>query len=157
MKDEWIEALGCMTYGIYVLTSYYKQEINGMIASWISQVSYEPLLIMAAVHTSRYSHGLIDKSGYFALHVVTREQADFLNRFKGSDPSAKFAFLQWERGTTGCPVLENCIARFEGRVVDKFRPGNHTLFVAEVVDAGVMAGGRPLSSMDYEGVYLGRS
>ena len=33
MKDEWIEALGQMTYGIYVLTSSYKETINGMIAS----------------------------------------------------------------------------------------------------------------------------
>jgi flavin reductase (DIM6/NTAB) family NADH-FMN oxidoreductase RutF len=55
-----------MTYGIYVLTSFYKEEINGMIASWVSQVSYDPLLIMAAVHTHRYSHHLIEKAGAFA-------------------------------------------------------------------------------------------
>ncbi|MEJ2286300.1 MAG: flavin reductase, partial [Desulfobacterales bacterium] len=38
-----------MTYGIYVLTSCHQQEINGMIASWVSQVSYTPPLIMVAV------------------------------------------------------------------------------------------------------------
>ena len=157
MKDEWIQALGTMTYGIYVLTSFYKEEINGMIASWVSQVSYDPLLIMVAVHTQRYSHRLIEKSGCLALHVVAREQGDLLSRFKGSDPQAKFSSLPWHRGTTGSPVLENCIACFEGRVVDKFSPGNHTLFVAEVVDAKVMAPGQPLSSLDYDGVYLGRS
>ena len=63
MKDKWIRALGSMTYGIYVLTSFYEEEINGMIASWVSQVSYDPLLIMVAVHPNRYSHNLIDKSG----------------------------------------------------------------------------------------------
>ena len=72
MKDEWIRALGTMTYGIYVLTSHHKEEINGMIASWVSQVSYDPLLIMVALHTNRYSHQLIEKSGCFALHVVAR-------------------------------------------------------------------------------------
>ena len=157
MKDEWIRALGAMTYGIYVLTSFHKEEINGMIASWVSQVSYDPLLIMAAVHTNRYSHQLIEKSGCFALHAVARDQADLLKRFKGSDPQAKFASIQWKRGTTGSPVLENCIAYFEGKIVERFSPGNHTLFFAEVVDARLIAEAQPLSSMDYDGVYLGKN
>jgi len=157
MKDEWIQALGAMTYGIYVLTSFYKQEVNAMIASWVSQVSYDPLLIMAAVHTQRYSHHLIEKSGCFALHVLARDQADFLKRFKGSDPKAKFSSIQWNRGTTGCPILKECIAYFECEVIEKSRPGNHTLFVAEVVDARVVAEGRAFSSLDYNGAYLGKS
>jgi flavin reductase (DIM6/NTAB) family NADH-FMN oxidoreductase RutF len=157
MKDEWIQALGTMTYGIYVLTSFYKEEINGMIASWVSQISYDPLLIMAAVHTNRYSHHLIEKSGCFALHVLARRQADFLKGFKGPDPVTKFSSLGWNRGKTGSPVLEDCIAYFEGKVVDKVRPGNHTLFFAEVVDARVIARDQQLTSEDYDGVYLGRS
>lgn len=156
MKDEWIRALGAMTYGIYVLTTFHKEEINGMIASWVSQVSYDPLLIMVAVHTNRYSHQLIDQSGCLALHVLAREQADFLKRFKGSDPQAKFASLQWKRGKTGSPILKDCLAYFEGKVVDKFSPGNHTLFFAEVVDAKVVADGQPLNSAHYDGVYLGK-
>ena len=156
MKDEWVQALGKMTYGIYVLTSFYKEEINGMIASWVSQVSYDPLLIMAAVHTNRYSHQLIEKSGYLALHVLARRQTDYLKGFKGPDPVAKFSSLRWKRGKTGCPILEDCIAYFEGRVVDKFSPGNHTLFCAEVAEAKVVADGQPLGSVDYDGVYLGR-
>ena len=156
MKDDWIQALGTMTYGIYVLTSFYKEEINGMIASWVSQVSYDPLLMMVAVHTNRYSHSLIEKSGCFALHAVPREQTDLLKRFKGSDAGTKFASIQWKQGTTGCPVLKDCIAYFEAKVVDKIRPGNHTLFIAEVVDAAVVAKGQALSTLDYDGVYLGK-
>jgi flavin reductase (DIM6/NTAB) family NADH-FMN oxidoreductase RutF len=156
MKDEWIQALGTMTYGIYVLTSSYKEKINGMIASWVSQVSYDPLLLMVAVHTHRYSHHLIEKSGCFALHVLARDQADLIKSFKGPDPVAKFSSLRWNRGKTGSPVLEDCIACFEAKVVDRFRPGNHTLFFAEVVDAKVIAEGQRLSSQDYDGLYLGR-
>ena len=157
MKDEWIRALGAMPYGIYVLTSFHEKEINGMIASWVSQISYDPLLIMVAVHTNRYSHQLIEKSGCFALHVVAREQADLLKRFKGSDSRAKFSSIQWKRGTTGSPILENCIAYFEGKIVERFSPGNHTLFFAEVADARLIAEAQPLSSMDYDGVYLGKN
>ena len=157
MKDEWIQALGTMTYGIYVLTSFYKEEINGMIASWVSQVSYEPLLIMVAVHPHRYSHNLITKSRYFAMHVLAAEQSNLLGRFKGPDPRAKFSSVQWQRGRTYCPVLKDCMAYFECRVTTEYSPGNHTLFLGEVLEARVIGKGNVLSSLDYDGVYLGKS
>jgi flavin reductase (DIM6/NTAB) family NADH-FMN oxidoreductase RutF len=53
MQDQWIKAFAKMTYGIYVLTSGADEAINGMIASWVSQVSYEPPLVMVAVHPKR--------------------------------------------------------------------------------------------------------
>ena len=156
MQEDWIKALGKMTYGIYVLTSFYKEAVNGMIASWVSQISYDPLLIMAAVHPNRYSHRLIEKSGCFALHIIDRRQTDFLSRFKGPDPGAKFSSVQWEHGRTGCPILRECMAYLECRVKDRCAPGNHTLFLGEVVDARSFAEGTPFSSMDYNGVYLGK-
>ena len=157
MKDDCKKALGTMTYGIYVLTTFYKDEINGMIASWVSQVSYEPLLIMVAVHPNRYSHRIIEQSGCFALHVLSRRQSDYLNRFKGPEPIEKFTGIHWQRGTTGCPVLKNCIAYFECEVKAKYTPGNHTLFIGEAIASHVTTGGEPLSTLDYDGVYLGRS
>ena len=157
MKNEWIQALGNMTYGIYVLTSFYKEEINGMIASWVSHVSYDPLLIMVAVHPDRYSHTLITTSGCFALHVLSTDQSNLLGRFKGPAPGAKFSSIQWQPGLTGCPLLNDCLAYFECRVTAKYTPGNHTLFLGEVLEARLVAEGDALSTLDYDGVYLGKS
>ena len=156
MQQGWIETLGRMTYGIYVLTSCHQEEINGMIASWVSQVSYDPLLIMAAVHPDRYSHRLIEQGGCFALHVIDRQQKQFLSRFKGPDPKAKFSDVQWNPGKTGCPILSDCMAYLECQVKASYRPGNHTLFLGEVLEAQSIAPGTPFSSMDYDGVYLGK-
>lgn len=157
MQEEWVQALGKMTYGIYVLTTYHEEEINGMIASWVSQVSYDPLFIMVAVHPNRYSHHLIEQSGYFALHALTRKQSDFLTRFKGHDPMDKFSSIRWTRGKTGCPILSDCLSFLECEVENSLSPGNHTLFIGKVVDARVFSMEEPLSTMDYDGVYLGKS
>lgn len=156
MQDDWKKALRTMTYGIYGLTSFYKDEINAMIASWVSQVSYDPLLLMTAVHQNRFSHRLMSQSNCFALHALTRAQSDLLQRFKGSGSKEKFSGLQWRRGITGCPVLSDCLAYFECRIKDKYTPGNHTLFIGEVIDAQVVTAGDPLSTLDYDGVYLGK-
>jgi flavin reductase (DIM6/NTAB) family NADH-FMN oxidoreductase RutF len=156
MQTNWQKAFGQMTYGIYVLTTRGNDTINGMIASWVSQVSHAPPLIMAAVHSNRYSHGLLEESGSFALHVLDRSQQKMLARFKGPEPERKFDDLDWQAGQTGCPVLRACLAWFECRVTHRLAPGNHSLFIGEVVAAGCPATGTPLTTLDYEGQYTGR-
>jgi flavin reductase (DIM6/NTAB) family NADH-FMN oxidoreductase RutF len=157
MKKDWLAAFGKMTYGIYVLTTAADEQINGMIASWVSQVSYDPPLIMAAVHPNRYSHRLISQSRAFALHITARDRKDFLKRFKGPDPLAKFTGIEWKKGKTGSPLIRDCIAWFDCEVIDRFEPGNHTLFVGKVVDAEVLSNAAAMHTADYEGVYLGKS
>lgn len=157
MNDKLIANMRQMTYGIYVLTTRYESTINGMIASWVSQVSFEPPLIMVAVHPNRYSHDLIAQSGHFALHTLAREQKHLLSRFKGPDPAAKFSSLDWNDGVTGCPILVDCVGSLECRVIHRLAPGNHTLFIGEVVNARFNGEKVPLSTLDYEGCYLGKS
>lgn len=157
MEKEWLAAFGKMTYGIYVLTAAVDDEINGMIASWVSQVSYDPALIMAAVHPNRYSHRMITQSRAFALHITARERKDFLKRFKGPDPAAKFSDIEWTKGKTGSPLIRDCIAWFDCKVIDSVEPGNHTLFIAKVVDAGIHSDAAAMHTADYEGAYLGKS
>lgn len=156
MDERWLQTLGAMTYGIYIMTTHHEDNINGMIASWVSQVSYDPALVMVAVHKNRYSNQLIEQSGNFALNLLSRNQKDLLSRFKGLDPQGKFATLQWKKGKTGCPILKECLGYLECVVRTKYAPGNHTLFIGEIVDAKIFSKQDPLSTLDYEGVYTGK-
>ena len=113
MEKIWVQALGKMIYVIYVLTTIYEDEINGMIASWVSQISYDPPLALIAIHPHRYSHKLIEQSHSFALHILAQNQCNFLSRFIGDDPRRKFDSISWEKGKTGCPILNACLAYVE--------------------------------------------
>lgn len=156
MKDQWVKAFGKMTYGIYVLTAAHEDRRNAMIASWVSQVSYEPPLIAAAVHPNRFSHRLIEQSGSFALHVLTKEQKGFVARLMGSDPEEKFKGFDWQTGKTGCPVLKDCAAWFECRLNTQIQPGNHTVFVGEVIEVASVHSTNLLTTNDYRGQYIGK-
>ena len=157
MKKTILKNMAHMTYGIYVLTTRFENTINGMIASWVSQVSYDPPLLMVAVHSNRYSHELLAQSGCFALHILAREQKDLLARFKGPVTREKFESIAWEDGVTGCPILADCIGCMECRITQSLTPGNHTLFVGEAVNAVFNAEKTPLCTLDYEGCYLGKA
>jgi flavin reductase (DIM6/NTAB) family NADH-FMN oxidoreductase RutF len=157
MKETILKNMAHMTYGIYILTTRFEDVINGMVASWVSQVSYEPPLVMVAVHPNRYSHDLLDQSGSFALHLLSRGQKGLLARFKGPDAREKFASIDWTTGVTGSPILKECIGCMECRITERLSPGNHTLFIGEVVSAAFNAEATPLCTLDYEGSYVGQA
>jgi len=156
MEKEWPIILGKITNGIYVLTTAYREAINGMIVSWVSQISYDPRLMMVAVHPSRYSHYLLRQSGCFVLHILSKNQTDLLANLKNPDPAAKFKNIQWSRGNSGCPILKHCIAYLECEVKTSHSPGNHTIFIGEVTNAQVLSDDEPMSTLDFSGTYLGK-
>ena len=157
MEKVWQQILGKISTGIYILTTHHKNEINGMIISWVSPISYKPPLIMVAIHPNRYSHHLVEQSGCFALHVVAQDQTGLLDNFKGFDSEAKFKSIQWTEGKMGCPVLNDCVAYIECEVKETLTPGNHTLFLGEIKQAQVFSNHKPMSTLDYLGIYLGKN
>jgi flavin reductase (DIM6/NTAB) family NADH-FMN oxidoreductase RutF len=97
------------------------------------------------------------QSRHFALHIISREQKDLLARFKGSIAEEKFKTIDWKDGMTGCPILADCIGCMECRIIQSLAPGNHTLFIGEVVHAVFSGEKTPLCTLDYEGCYLGKA
>jgi flavin reductase (DIM6/NTAB) family NADH-FMN oxidoreductase RutF len=60
-------------------------------------------------------------------------------------------------GTKGCPILKDCIAALECQVKHIYDPGNHTLFVGEILEAKSFSEEPPLNSMEFDRVYIGKS
>ena len=69
MERHLAQALAALTTGIYVLTVSGERQ-HGMSSSWATQVSGDPLLIMAAVDRQHFTHSMIVASGAFALNIV---------------------------------------------------------------------------------------
>jgi flavin reductase (DIM6/NTAB) family NADH-FMN oxidoreductase RutF len=129
-----------LVHGVYVITTRLRDRINGMTASWVSQVSLSPLLLMVSIAPSRYSHDLIKESGVFAVNVLASDQVDLGKRFgfKSGRQDDKFAGLEHFPATTGSPILPSGYAFFDVKLVNTFPAGDHTLFVGEVVEGRIL-------------------
>ena len=62
--------LASLTTGIYVLTVAEGDNHHGMSSSWVTQVSGEPALLMAAVDVQHFSGQIIIRTGTFGLNLV---------------------------------------------------------------------------------------
>jgi flavin reductase (DIM6/NTAB) family NADH-FMN oxidoreductase RutF len=133
-------AFTALVHGVYVITTASGTQVNGMTASWVSQVSLNPLLLMVSIAPSRYTHDLIKESEVFAVNVLTADQVDLGKRFGFASGRRvdKFAGLDFITAVTGSPILPQAYAYFDARLVGTFPAGDHTLFVGEVVAAKIL-------------------
>ncbi len=133
-------AFTALVHGVYVITTRLKDVVNGMTASWVSQVSLKPLLVMVSIAMPRSSHHLIKESGVFAVNVLDSTQADLGKRFgfKSGRQVDKFAGLEWTTASTGAPILPQAYAYLDLKLRDTFPAGDHTLFLGEVADAKIL-------------------
>jgi len=143
MSDDPIkDALQMMPYGFYSITTHHEDDVNAMVANWITQVSFEPRQVAIGLQKSSYSHGLVEKGRVFTINLFRSEDKESMMSFtkgRSKNPDkmkeAKFTAAP----ITGCPVLEGSAAYIEFKLVDIIDiGGDHDIVIGEAVGANVL-------------------
>ena len=140
IKPEVSRAQRKIINGIYVVSTRLGDRINAMTASWVCRASFSPPLLTVSIGKTRHTHDLIAASGVFAVHALGPDQIDVAKRFglKTGGKTDKFAGVEYTTRVTGSPILKDCIAWIDCRVVAGHDAGDHTLFIGEMLDGEVV-------------------
>jgi flavin reductase (DIM6/NTAB) family NADH-FMN oxidoreductase RutF len=125
---------------VCLVTAQYRGKKNVMPAAWVTPVSSDPPMVAIAVYSGRFTHGLIQKSGEFALNIPPRPLAEKVKKAGDVSGEDLDKFLQigltpYEGKQVNAPLIAECIGHLECGVVDTVRAGDHTLFLGEIVGA----------------------
>jgi flavin reductase (DIM6/NTAB) family NADH-FMN oxidoreductase RutF len=133
-------------HGLYICGVKDGEEVNGFTASWVMQASFQPPLVVNCVNTKSISHTMIQSSQVFALSVLEAGQKEMAQKFFKPQRRVgnKFEDVEFYLGETGCPIISDSLGYIECRVVGSVAQGDHTVFVGEVVAAGIHKEGDPL-------------
>jgi flavin reductase (DIM6/NTAB) family NADH-FMN oxidoreductase RutF len=144
------KALRMITYGLFVATSRDDAGPAAGTINWISQSSFTPPLIMVAIKADSALHRAVTTSRRFIVHVIGKDQKELATAFfRGAELSGdRLNGYLIESSPNGIPLLVDPPAWFECRVVNEVHGGDHTVFVAEVVEAGVRKEAEPLTLRD---------
>ena len=114
---------------------------NGMTTSWITQLSMEPVLIGVGVDNSAVTHRLIRDGGGFSVNLWSAEDTRVFVKFSKPATYDATAMTLNDRPVrtevTGAPVFVDAVAWMDCAVRSSHVYGTHTLFVGEVVAAGI--------------------
>jgi len=137
-----------LTNGVYVVGVAHGGRSNAFTAAWITQVSFDPLLLALSINPEHASYALLRDSQAFAVSVLKREQLDFARHFgtRSGRDSDKLAGMRWRPGEVGAPVLLDSAAHLECRVRNIVAAGDHELIFGQVIGGTILAKGVELLS-----------
>jgi flavin reductase (DIM6/NTAB) family NADH-FMN oxidoreductase RutF len=131
--------LRMVPYGLYVLTASTEDGTDAATVSWLTQASFDPPRIIVGLRKETGIWQRVLDAGSFAVNVLGEGQKDVASAFSrhrepgdnplGDEPSY--------RGVTGAPILNTVPAYVECRTVEVVDAGDHSLFLADIVEAGV--------------------
>jgi flavin reductase (DIM6/NTAB) family NADH-FMN oxidoreductase RutF len=121
---------------VLVATSRRKRH-NIMTMGFHMMVQHEPALVACVIGPWDHSYTALRESGECVIAVPTVELAEQVTRIGNCsgqhvDKFAAFGLHALPAATVGAPLVEECIANLECRVVDTTLAERHHLFILEV-------------------------
>jgi flavin reductase (DIM6/NTAB) family NADH-FMN oxidoreductase RutF len=129
-----------LSTGIYVIGVAEGERRNAFTAAWLTQVSFDPLLVALSVNPTHASWPLLLGGGGFVVNVLRRDQLQLAEAFgtvSGRDRD-KLDAVAWRPGRLGAPILADAIAWLECRLHQRFPAGDHEIVLARPVAGEVV-------------------
>ncbi|MEU6586613.1 flavin reductase [Nocardia sp. NPDC046763] len=125
-------ALGLYATGVTVVTSRAPDGRKvGVTANSFTSVSLDPPLVAWCPAKKAPSLPDLVAASHFAVNVLAADQHELSRQFATPAPD-KFAGVAHHDGIAGVPLLDNSIARFQCRTVQRVEAGDHVIFIGEV-------------------------
>ena len=162
-EDHVAKVMDEMPYGLYIIGSRMEGEVNGMMADWVMQVSFEPRLVAVAFENDAHTLHNIRSTNVFTINALSQnaDSMDLAGKFaqpyygakiKGRTRMAadeihhKLGGISHKPGANGCPILDAAMAWMECEAQHFVPTGDHTLVIAGVVEARLVKDAQPLTS-----------
>ncbi|MEO0707230.1 MAG: diflavin flavoprotein [Cyanobacteria bacterium J06649_5] len=135
------KALGRISSGLYIITATKGDVSSAMLASWITQASFEPLGFTVAVAKDRAIESFMQVGDTFVLNILEEGNhlplmKHFLKRFPpGAD---RFAGIRTRPAENKSPILADALAYLECEVSSRMELSDHWLVYC-TVDNGKVA------------------
>jgi len=139
-----------------LVTSAHKGERNIMTLGWHMVMGFEPSLVGCYVWDENHSFSLIRRSKECVINVPTFDLVNAVigvgnSHGPGVDKFEQFGLTAVEASKVDAPLIAECHASFECRLVDTSLINRYSLFVFEVVKAHVATSPRYPTTVHYRG------
>ena len=139
--DRTAKAVGRLVGSMCIVTTR-KEEVSGaMLASWVSQATFNPPGLTVAVAKERAIESLLFKGNSFVLNVLPEGKhiplmKHFLKPFAPGED--RFEEVATEEANNGCPILTDALAYVECQIANRMECGDHWLLYAVAEQGNVL-------------------
>lgn len=132
-NDSMAKALALIPSGCSIMTAGKGESATGMLASWVQQASFEPLMLTVSIKEGRPIQTCVEATGCFVLNVIGEDPGALFKHFgAGFEPGVPaFEGLDFEATDFGVELAlaAGCLSC---RVRSSVEAADHRVYVAEV-------------------------
>ena len=138
------DTLGRYPTGVSIITTADEKGVwSGATIGSFSSLSLSPPLVLFCLDKSALCHPAFTVAKNYAVNVLAEDQTHLSNMF-ASRNARPWGDLDTRVGTTGAPLLADCVAWIECEMEAIHPGGDHDIFVGRVVAIEAAPAGRPL-------------
>lgn len=156
MTPELGRALGRLVNGLYFLTTGTAAEPQGLLVSWVSQVSGDPPLILAAVRENRSILPALKARQAFCLNLLPADNRELVGQL-ARPADRRFVGVELKPGPLSLPLIAAGLGGIACTLIETSQPGDHVLCLGRVQEAVALAAGANLNAAATGHPYLGLS
>lgn len=137
--DRTAQALGRVVGSLCVMSGRRGEMYSAMLASWVSQATFNPPGFTVAVAKDRALEPLTHVGDRFVLNILQEGRQlrkHFLKRFEPGEN--RFVGLETEETPTGCLILKDALAYLDCEVKNRMECGDHWVIYATVHQGQVL-------------------
>jgi flavin reductase len=137
------EAMSHVVAAVHILTSDGIGGPAGLTASAVQSVSDHPATMLACINRANHSAERFIANGAFCINTLAPDAVELAEIFAGRTGvhgEARFEFGDWQRLSTGSPVLASALAVFDCRLVETSAVATHHILLGEVVALRIAPG-----------------
>lgn len=134
------KAMGRLSGGLYIITAQKSETKGAMLASWVTQASFDPPGFTVAVAKDRAIESLMQVEDKFVLNILEEGKYQnlmkhFLKRFPpGAD---RFEGVKTQTAENKSPILADALAYLECEVISRMDCGDHWVVYSKVTTGRV--------------------
>ncbi len=111
---------------------------NLIAVDWHTPLSFKPMIYGVSIAPARYSHGLMQKGGVFAVNFMPYElEKEVLacgrNSGRHSDKFTMTGLTRGECEKIDCCFIQESSGHLECELIEEKQIGDHTFFIANVL------------------------
>jgi len=141
---------------IVLVSSAHKGQQNVMTLGWHMMLGFDPALVGCYIWDENYSYSLIRRSKECVINVPTVDLVNTVieignHHAPDVDKFEKFGLTAVEGTKVGAPLIAECFANFECKLVDTSQINRYGLFIFEVVKSHIATSPRYPKTIHYRG------